>query len=69
MFKIAEQTPEQRESFDNQRAQESLREQAREEIHRRRQCIEYAVQLEETRPENLFDLADKIYNYIYGASE
>lgn len=67
MFKLPETTAEQKTAYENRQAQESLEQQTREEIHRRRECISYAVQLEETRHENLFSLADKIYDYIYGA--
>jgi len=69
MFKLPELTKEQKDRIDEKESTEQIVEWRREEIHRRRECIGYAVQLEETRAENLLLLADKIYDYIYGARE
>ena len=67
MFKFPELSDEQKQRVDERQAQESCIEQVKEEQYRRKWCIETAVCLEETRPENLFDLANKIYSYVYGA--
>ena len=37
------------------------------EINRRGWCIAQALMLDETRSENLVSVAERIYEYVYGA--
>jgi len=64
MFEL---TKEQQAKAEDREAQTSCAEQLKEEQYRRKWCIEQAVTLDETRPENLLDIANKIYSYVFGA--
>lgn len=63
----AEERAENARRYEEREAREAVERIAAEEERRRKWAIEQAVSLEETRPENLFALADRIYAYVFGA--
>jgi len=50
-------------------AQETAQSLHREEISRRRWCIEQAVCLDAISFQNVLVIADKIYDYVYGVND
>jgi hypothetical protein len=67
MFKNLEVSDEERARQENVRAREDVEKQELDERRRRERCVELACNLEETRAETLVNVAERIYQYLYGA--
>jgi hypothetical protein len=52
--------------YDNSKIEKQVTAAQNLESERRAWCIGQAVFIDETRPENLIALAEKIYAYVYG---
>jgi len=55
--------------FRERKAQRAMEAQAKTETERLMWCIQQAVWLEDANKENLLSVAERIYEYVYGARD
>lgn len=66
-FKFPELSEEDRARIDQRQAEEAAEAMAKEEVYRRRWCVECAVSMHDgVHPENVIRTAERLYDYVYG---